>query len=151
MNYGHSQIKLLMNCLSQSSTLIALHFSDCGIRDDKELFFDILEFFQIPEETVAENLGEWCKLNRLVKNPQRLRDIIKSYTAGNPMMEANFTKNKVDRYKEYMLQSKQGRHVQTNRIVNQMKMGNGIGRLESNLIDEFVVTRRLNHSELIFN
>ena len=36
-------------------------------------------------------------------------------------------------------------------MMNRTQAFKGIGRLDSNLIDDFILTRKVNHAELVFN
>ena len=57
----------------------------------------------------------------------------------------------INAYKKHLVQQKQGKSVSTNRLINQSQVSTGIGRIESSLIDDFILQRHLNQPELIFN
>lgn len=74
----------------------------------------------------------------------QLMSLSKHDLSNNARADANIYTNR-------LLQTKQSKSV-TNRM-NQHKVQTqgGVGRLESNLVDQFVMTRWINHSELVFN
>ena len=47
--------------------------------------------------------------------------------------------------------TKNQKQLQENRLELQAKRGEGIGRANDNMIDHFVLTRKINNPELIFN
>mmetsp|Transcript_39543 Transcript_39543/g.60402 ORF Transcript_39543/g.60402 Transcript_39543/m.60402 type:complete len:112 (-) Transcript_39543:2476-2811(-) len=111
MNFGKDQVRLLASCLAQSPTLLAIHLSDNGIREDKDFMLEVLELFDISEENLAYYPDNWYKINRVVEHPQKLRNILKQY-CGAMSMKASLTENvDVESYKKYLIQSKQSRTV----------------------------------------
>lgn len=47
--------------------------------------------------------------------------------------------------------AKQGKIIANNKLLNQAQVMQGIGKQESSLIDQLVLTRKVNQPELVFN
>ena len=53
--------------------------------------------------------------------------------------------------KDHILLGKEAKLLDKFRGINRIQVNHGSGRIENNLNDTIVITRKLNHPELIFN
>jgi hypothetical protein len=131
--------------------LIAAHLNDSGLVRDRELALEILDMFGISEKSFDGDNSNFL-INRKVHDPNTLRKIVKDKTN---LMSSNEVQNQdqIDAqiYEKHIVQAKHGRNVSNNKIINQTQSSSGIGRIESSLVDNFILSRNLNESELIFN
>ena len=54
-------------------------------------------------------------------------------------------------YQKHVVMAKQGKVVGNNKIINQTMVSQGIGRMEAGVSEVFVLTRKADNPELIFN
>lgn len=54
-------------------------------------------------------------------------------------------------YKDFLLQGLQQKQIKKAQLINKAKNSQGVGRREESGVDPFVLTRKVNHCELIFN
>jgi len=54
-------------------------------------------------------------------------------------------------YHDHLITAKKDKQIRQDKLVNQTKVSKGIGRTEGNLLDHFILTRKLNFPQLVFN
>lgn len=54
-------------------------------------------------------------------------------------------------YKKHLIHARQSKKVQKGKLTNNATTKAGVGRLTNSMLDQFVVTRKINQPELIFN
>ena len=92
--------------------------------------------------------------NMKTKNPAELKHIVhKAMYSVDKKATAEMISKRANSvaYQKHVIQSKQSKTMQNSKIINQSATLNGIGRHESSLVDRFVLTRKINQPELIFN
>ena len=133
----------------QVPVLAGLHLSDMGISQDKEVLMEVLDQFGVSEKYDADCLKVHLE-NKPTYNSRRLRKLILEeckILSSDRILDG---KQEVDTndYQNHLVMTKQGKLVSNNKIMNQSQ---GIGRLDAGLADVVVLTRKVNHPELVFN
>ena len=127
------------------------HLNDNSIRNDFELMLEILDIFGISEQAFKKKID--CKLNRRIKDPARFKKIIKEKCNSINKHDVLNSEKPIDQktYKDHLMLAKQGKLIANNKLLNQAQVMQGIGKQESSLIDQLVLTRKVNQPELVFN
>lgn len=125
--------------------------SDNGISNDEELNLEILDYFGISEISLQHT--KQCRFNRRIQEPEVMKKIIKKQCGSIGQQDVIGENSKVESmvYKDHIKLAKQVKAVSYNKLANKAQTQQGIGKTETNLIDPFVVTRKVNAPELIFN
>lgn len=92
------------------------------------------------------------KINQRIFKPDGLRQAIKKYTMSLKSTDyINSAETDATTYASKLLQARQSKTVAKKMNQHKVQTKGGVGRLESNQVDQFVMTRWVNHAELIFN
>ena len=77
-------ILAICSALSSSYTIMSMHLSDNGLRDDEELFLEVLDNFGLDQMSLQKDIGfvdpKTIKNNKPILDTQVLRNIIKIHT-----------------------------------------------------------------------
>jgi hypothetical protein len=167
MGYRPKQLIKLSLVLVEAPSLVAIHLNDNGLygrglfesADQARPAGEILDIFGA--ESVHERTGEEkdprdFANNCPVRAPDLLKEMVDKYTRNLQKQEVvkgpkGYTINSHE-YQSFLMKRKQGQAVSQSKQINSCQAATGSGRYGlHNSIDEFTLTRKVNHPELIFN
>ena len=160
MNFSNDALLQLCTALSSSDSLLAIHLSDNGLNlqqsmGDNDLTMEILDLFIADlKADDFKPLSEFeYNINKKISNGNKLKDVVKEWTGdvSTSEIENKSPRLNASSYQKHFFLGKQGRSIRNNQMMNRTQAFKGIGRLDSNLIDDFILTRKVNHAELVFN
>lgn len=140
MNLSNEFLKLVATAAAGNEYLIAIHLSDNGIRNRKELFDECLDIFGLSAESIFSKDTAHHKVNRVISNPSKMRDICRKF-AKSKLNDNIFDTSS---YNKLIIQSKQAKTIVNNKVLNLSQSHLGIGRAETSMIDHLVFTRKPN-------
>jgi hypothetical protein len=153
MNFSSEQLlEVAETALCQTEHLCAIHLSDNGIRFDKELRDEILDMMgQSPDIFRILDDSDFKENQRILK-PEKFRKVIRQHTMSLRSKDVqNNAEADANVYTNRLLHTKQGKTVTNKMNQHKVQTAGGVGRLESNLVDQFVASRWVNHCEMVFN
>ena len=177
MNYDRKSIIRICNHIARSKFLLSVHMNDNGIRfsgaeekvalDERgALFVDQLKDIfgvKVPkrEHPALPPLTETA----FSKNPsfspeqgQWIREVVLKATQctekaheGDDPLEKLFTNLSPLADKNQIIRNSQNKHISKQRMMNSTKYNAGVGRDRVIQVDQFVVNRKYNFPELVYN
>ena len=176
MNLKSEQLLILIECFQQCQFLLGIHLSDNDITkvkysditndyDYEETFYSAIRGFGITDEDLlAINRSKRANFKLTAAQEKNLiksffeidyQETLKKYfTQTKPKTKIENGENPISqrkKFKDHILLGKDAKMIDKFRMINRIQVYYGAGRNQDNATDQFVVTRKLNHSELIFN
>lgn len=153
MNYNREQLlQIAEAALIQSENLLAIHLSDNNINFDPELRDEILDMIGLTN-SIFKNLNDAeFTNNQRIPTPQSFKKAIRMHILSIVQKDkANPALGDANLYTNRLMQTKMCKNVTHQIMKNKAQTKGGVGRTESSLIDEFVLSRWVNRPELVYN
>ena len=147
MDLTPEQILSLSESISCSPVLMSVHLSNLNINFDPKFAEQVLDNFGVVHSRIMNQQDD--NENRLVNNVPDIKNIMRAYNKN--VTKENLEKRDLQDYKEYVFKAHQMKSVSNSVQKNQSTYARGVGRMPENIIDTFVLTRKLTFPELCFN
>lgn len=126
--------------------------SDNGIGFDQDLRDEILDMMGLSSDIFRNLSDEDFNNNQRILKPENMRKLIRQHNMSlNSTDYENYCLGDANIYTNRMMQTKMGKSVTTQMNQHKVSTIGGVGRLESSLVDQFILSRLVNNPELIFN